>query len=169
MITTAPLAGTIWKCQECGNEFGVGDWLCNDGATNHVVESKEYLMDDAPSDPGHAAIGGADALRDGRTRVCNIPPDKTVLRNGETALIPGSYVEFVRGRFSTTNPEIQHYLNKKGGFCNEARWRQVWLSQEQQFELDKMKLAADRQRLENDRNELLSQVKAKSQAKPVTA
>lgn len=150
-----------WKCLVCAKEFSVGEWTCLDGVSNHVVEEKTYLMDDAPSDPGHADKGGMDSLRDGRTRICNVPPDKVVLRNGETALIPGGYVEFIRGRFATSNPEVQYALDKKGGFCSEERWQQVWLSQAQQFELREMQLRAREQRLENDRNELLSQTKQK--------
>ena len=150
-----------WKCLNCDKEFSVGDWTCRDGISNHKVEEKVYLMDDAPSDPGHAEKGGMDSLRDGRTRICNVPPDKVVLRNGETALIPGGYVEFIRGRFASDNPEIQYCLDKKGGFCSEDRWNQVWLSSNQQLEMERMKLAAERQRLENDRNELLAMTKQK--------
>jgi hypothetical protein len=152
-----------WKCIECNKKFGVGDWTCADGQSNHVVEAKTYLMADAPSDPGHPEKGGADSLRDGRTRICNIPPDKTVLRNGESAIIPGGYVEFIRGRYETSNPEIQYYLERTRSkhFVSEDQWSQAWLSQSQHMELREMKLAAREQRLENERNELLSQTKAR--------
>ena len=140
-----------WECTVCGKTFQTGQWTCADGTANHIVATKEYLLDDAPSDPS-----SGDSLRDGKTRICNIPPDKTVLRNGESTLVPGGYVEFIRGRFSTSDPEIQHYLNKKGGFCNEDRWSAVWLTQNQQLQIEKDRLAAERQRLENDRNELLA-------------
>jgi hypothetical protein len=148
-----------WKCVVCGKKFTVGEWTCQDGTSNHTVEMKEYLMDDAPSDPGHPAQGGMDSLRDGRTRVCNMPPDKKVVLNGEVTIIPGGYVEFVRGRYSTDNPEIQYLLDKKGGFCTPERWAQVWLSQGQQFELERQRLSALSARLENERNELLNQTK----------
>ncbi len=150
-----------WKCLTCNNDFKVGDWLCSDKQSNHIVERKEYLVADAPSDPGHPAKGGMDSKRDGRTRICNIPPDKTVIVNGETQRVPGGFVEFVRGRFATSDPEIQYYLEKTRSnvFCSEAQWEQAWLSQGQQLELERGKLDAMRQRLENERNELLSQVK----------
>ncbi len=158
-----------WKCLECGKKFTVGEWHCADGQTVHRVESKEYLMADAPSDPGHPAPGSkvsVDSLRDGRTRICNIPPDRTVLRNGEASVIPGGYVEFIRGRFSTDNPEIQYYLEKSRGkeFCTRERWNQVWLSDGQQLEMQRMELAAERTRLENERNELLAQTKQRAGA-----
>lgn len=153
-----------WKCTVCGKKFEVGEWTCQDGISNHVVEAKEYLLDDAPSDPGHPANGGVDSLRDGRTLICNIPPDKSVMRNGEVAVIPGGSVEFIRGRYSTHNPEIQYYLNKKGGFCTPERWSQVWLSQGQQLDLERQRLNALSQRLENDRNELLSKTKERVSA-----
>ncbi len=148
-----------WNCVECGKKFTPGEWVCLDGQSTHIVGNKEYLLADAPSDPGHPERGGLDSLKDGRTRICNIPPDKQIVVNGETRLVPGGYVEFVRGRFSTSNPEIQYYLEKKGGFCSEAQWEAVWLSQSQQLELKEMSLKAREQRLENDRNALLTSVK----------
>src|SRR5690348_14106315 len=111
------MALPTWKCVTCGKKFTVGEWACADGQTNHIVENKEYLLADAPSDPGHAERGGMDALRDGRTRICNIPPDRSVMRNGEVYVEPGGYVEFIRGRYNTNDPVIQYYLDKKGGFC----------------------------------------------------
>src|SRR5216684_3469800 len=101
-----------WKCETCGKSFTVGEWACADGQTNHVVGWKEYLLNDAPTDPGHPAQGGADSLRDGRTRICGIPPDKQVVMHGEVRMVPGGYVEFIRGRFSSTDPEIQYCLDK---------------------------------------------------------
>ena len=148
-----------WKCTECGKIFGVGEWLCLDGQTNHKVEEKLYLLADAPSDPGHPAAGGMDSKRDGRTRICNIPPDKQIVRNGEVAMIPGGYVEFIRGRYATTDPEFQYYLDRKGGYCTEEQWEAAWLSDNQRLAIEKMKIQAMQQRLENERNELLAQVK----------
>lgn len=150
-----------FHCVVCDKDFAVGKWTCQDGQSNHITAPKQYLLADAPTDAGHPASGGMDSLRDGRTRICNIPPDKTVLRNGEASTIPGGYVEFIRGRFVTTDPETQYYLDKKGGFCTESQWENAWLSQTQQIEIQKMQLAADRQRLENDRNELLARTKEK--------
>src|SRR5712671_5115977 len=136
-----------WKCRICDKTFTVGDWLCQDGMNNHVVENKQYLLADAPSDPGHPERGGVDSLKDGRTRICNIPPDKQVVVNGELRLVPGGYAEFIRGRFSSTDPEIQYCLDKKGGYCTEAQWEAAWLSQSQQLELQRMSLEAREQRL----------------------
>ena len=148
-----------WKCLECSKKFGPDNFMCTDGTSLHVVEQKEYLLADAPSDPGHPASGGMDSRRDGRTRICNIPPDRTVLRNGESMLVPGGYVEFIRGRFSTNNPEIQYYLEKKGGFCTEGEWAAAWLSQSQQLEMREMALKAREQRIESTENALLSKTK----------
>ena len=153
-----------WKCETCGKTFSVGEFVCVDGQTNHKVALKEYLLADAPSDPGHPAGGGMDSLRDGRLRICNIPPDKTVMVNGEAMRVPGGYVEFIRGRFSTADPEQQYFLDKKNHYCTEAQWEAAWLSNNQQILLEKQRLAAERQRIENDRNELLAQVKQQKRA-----
>lgn len=156
------MALQTWKCEVCGKKFTVGEWTCADGMTNHIVAAKEYLLADAPTDPGHPINGGEGSLRDGKTRICNIPPDKQVVVNGELRAMPGGYVEFVRGRYGSTDPEIQYYLDKKGGFCTEAEWSAVWLSKTQQLQLREMKLQAAEQRLQNERNELLTQVKEKA-------
>jgi hypothetical protein len=157
-----------WKCVNCDETFRVGDWLCVDKLTNHVVERKEYLLADAPSDPGHASSGGMDSLRDGRTIICNIPPPQKVMEGDEVKWVGEGHVEFVRGRYSTTDPQQQYWLDRKGGFCSQERWEQVWLSQSQQLQLKEMSLKAREQRLENDRNELLTQVQ-KQKKEPVAA
>lgn len=159
-----PLLAT-WKCETCGKDFTIGEWLCIDGQSNHIVARKEYLLNDAPTDPGHPAQGGTDSLRDGRTRVCGIPPAKRTVEGDQVRWGGEGYVEFVRGRFSTDNPEIQYWLDKKGGFCSEEQWEQVWLSQNQQLILERGKLDAMKQRLENERNDLLSQVKQQKSEK----
>jgi hypothetical protein len=160
-----------WKCLTCGKDFTVGEWLCADGQSNHIVASKEYLLADAPSDPGHPAPGSTInvALREGRTLICGIPPDERVVINGEVTLQLGGSAEFFRGRFTTADPQKQYYLDKKGGFCSEAQWEHAWLSQDQQLQLERGKLDAMKQRLENDRNELLAQVKQQKTEKVATA
>jgi hypothetical protein len=149
-----------WECVTCGKKFKVGQWQCEDGISNHTVANKEYLQNDSPAEPGHVSGTGMNSQRDGRTIICNMPPDKIVLRNGESALVPGGTVEFVRGRFSTSNPEVQYWLERKGGFCTEAQWAAAWLSNSQQLEIREMKLKAQENRLEQDRNSLLERVKS---------
>lgn len=158
-----------WKCLECGEEFGVGKWTCTDGLSNHIVQNKEYLLADAPSDPGHAASGGMDSLRNGRTVICNIPPPQKVMEGDAIKWVGEGNVEFIRGRFSTTDPQKQYWLDKKGGFCNQEQWERVWLSQSQQLQLKEMALNAREHRLENERNELLTQVKQQKGEKAIAA
>lgn len=155
-----------WKCTTCSKDFSQGDWTCQDGLSNHTVEQKEYLLNDAPSDPGHIAPGSTVnvALREGRTRICNIPPDKTRVVGGETEKIPGGYVEFIRGEFHTSDPEVQYWLDKKGGFCNREQWNIAWLTEGQQLLMQRQEVEGMRQRLENERNDLLAQVKGRTKA-----
>jgi len=157
-----------WKCLACGKDFKAGDWTCADGLSNHVVAVKEYLLADAPTDPGHPERGGMDSKRDGRTVICNIPPPQKVMEGDTVKWVGEGHVEFVRGRFSTSDPQQQYWLDKKGGFCTEAQWEVAWLSQSQQLEIKEMSLKAREQRLENDRNELLSQVQQQKK-QPVAA
>lgn len=161
-----------WKCTTCEKEFTVGAWTCSDGQSNHIVAEKLYLLNDAPSDPGHPAPGSTInvALRDGRTRICGIPPPKKVTEGTDTRWVGEGYVEFIRGRYSTSDPEIQYWLDKKGGFCTQEQWEVAWLTEAQQLEQERIKLGAMRSRLENDRNELLSQQKQqKTKEKALTA
>lgn len=150
-----------WKCLVCSKKLSVGQWVCADGQSNHVVEMKEYLLNDAPSDPGHPAPGSTInvALRDGRTRICGIPPAKKVTEGTDTRWVGEGYVEFIRGRFSTSDPEIQYWLDRKGGFCTQEQWDAVWLTEGQQLMKQRLEVEAMRGRLENERNELLAQVK----------
>lgn len=151
-----------WKCLECGKEFGVNEWLCIDGVSHHRVEVKQYRTLGAPTDTGHPVKGGMDSLRDGRTTVCNIPPPKKVME-GDTVRWEGEgSVEFIRGRYSTSDPEAQYWLDKRPAYnVSEEAWQAEWLSQGQQLELERMRLKGERERLENDRNELLAQTKSK--------
>jgi hypothetical protein len=146
-----------WKCENCGKKFTVGDWTCSDGS-NHVVAEKTYRCLDAPSDPS-----SKDALlKEGRTVVCNIPPPTRVMDGQDAKWVGEGSVEFIRGRFATTDPVQQYWLDKKPGYnATEEQWKSVWYSQSQQLELGRMELAAAQQRLENERNELLAMTKEK--------
>jgi hypothetical protein len=145
-----------WKCTECGKKFKVGEWTCTDGISNHKVEEKTYRVLDAPSDPSSKDM----SLKDGRTVVCNIPPPHRVMEGNDAKWVGEGSVEFIRGRYATDDPEKQYWLDKKGAYnATEYQWREVWYSDAQQLALGKMELAAARQRLESDRNELLSKTK----------
>lgn len=145
-----------WTCVECGKKFGPGEWTCTDGQSNHVVAEKIYRSLDAPSDPSTKD----DSLKDGRTVVCNIPPGKKVMEGEDVKFIGEGSVEFVRGRYSTTDPEKQYWLDKKPACqATEEQWRSVWYSQGQKLAVKEMELRAMEQRLENDRNELLTKTK----------
>ncbi len=150
-----------WKCLTCSKKFSVGEWACADGLSNHVVEEREYLLNDAPSDPGHVAPGSTIniTLREGRTRICNIPPPKKVMEGNDVRWVGEGHVEFLRGEFHTTDPEIQYWLDKRGGFCTREQWNRSWLTEGQQLGLERLEVEAMRGRLENERNDLLAQVK----------
>lgn len=155
-----------WKCVVCDKSFKVGEWTCQDGLTNHVVEAKIYRSCDAPTDPGHKPGGGdLETSGYGMVRVCNIPPPKKVMEGNDVKWVGEGYVEFIRGRFSSTDPEIQYWLDKKPNYnASEEQWQSSWLSKKQQLDLREQSLIAERERLENERNDLLSQVKQQKRA-----
>ena len=71
-------------------------------------------------------------------------------------------MEFIRGRFTTSDPEQQYWLDKKSAYnATEDQWRAAWFSKSQQLEVGRLELEAARQRLENERNELLAKTKQK--------
>ena len=152
-----------WKCINCNKEFMVGEWACSDGISNHVVEEKTYRVLDAPSDAGKPAEGTLMPIVRGRTTVCNIPPPKKVMEGGEVRQIGEGSVEFINGRFSTSDPEIQYWLDKKPAYqATEDQWKATWLSKDEQLAEKEIALRAVERRLENERNELLAQVKQKT-------
>jgi hypothetical protein len=149
-----------WKCLNCEKEFKAGDWICSDGTMNHVVKSKEYRTLDAPLDPGKTPSGMMTPIIRGRTVICNIPPPKKVMENGEVRMVGEGSVEFINGFYATSDPEQQYWLDKNHN-CNftEEQWKNTWLTSEERVAEKELNLKAREQRLENDRNELLTQVK----------
>lgn len=157
-----------WKCLNCDKEFKVGDWLCSDGTGNHVVTRKEYRTLDAPLDPGKTPDGMMAPIIRGRTIICNIPPPKKVMEGTDVKWIGEGSVEFINGFFATNDPEQQYWLDKNHN-CNfsEAQWKSTWLSSAEKNAEKEIELKAREQRLENDRNELLAQVKQQKSEKAV--
>lgn len=153
------MALQTWKCKNCEQEFKAGDWICATGE-NHVVEAKAYYMDDAPTV----------ADRDGKidkhatTTVLNIPPERQVKVGNDVQRQGGGSVVFVRGRFDTTDPEQQFYLDKHKGLCNKARWEAVYFSSEEKQQMERMELDARQRRIEAQENALLAKVQKQVRA-----
>jgi hypothetical protein len=105
------------------------------------VERKEYFIKDT--------IGGT-------TYITNIPPALDLVNipggfNGADTTQFGGTVEFVDGKYSTTNPEEQCYLDLRGGFITELEWkRQRMTPQEIQLAEHELHLAE----LERNRKEM---------------
>lgn len=150
-----------WKCLVCNKEFGVGQWICSDGVTKHVVAEKIYRVCDAPSDPGRVAEGSSAPIVRGRTMVCNVPPPQKVMERGEVKLIGEGSVEFINGIYHSSDPEVQYWLDKKPGYnATEDQWKRNWLTKDELLAEKEAALVAAGQRLENERNELLRMTKA---------
>src|SRR5579859_3144975 len=154
-------------CLECDKDFKPGNWECTPGIP-HVVPLKKYFMDDAPTVIQYDALNNRHPYIDkksARTLVLNIPPERKEQNGDEFIRIPGGSVEFVRGRYETTNPEIQFYLDRKAGLCSEERWNEVYLNDDEKLQIQQMQVKAAQHRLEQDRNELLERIK-NLEAKP---
>jgi hypothetical protein len=154
-----------WKCLACGKKFGVGEWVCTDGISNHVVEEKTYRVLDAPTAPGRPADGSLAPIVRGRTMVCNIPPPKRVMEGSDAKWVGEGSVEFINGSYSTSNPEIQYWLDKKPAYnATLEQWKKTWLTQDELLAEKELSLKAREARLENDRNELLAKTKERVSA-----
>lgn len=151
------------ECLICKQKFEYPDFGCTKQPGNHVVAEKQYFH------PGGKTVqsvrdryffGPHIVLVPGITRLDNA--------TGNFQRIAAVEVDFVRGRFSTTNPEEQYYLDRKPGLCDEATWENIYLTAEQQVTIAKGKLE-DIQRQIKEGNSLLDQVKAKQQPTGRTA
>lgn len=148
-----------WTCTTCGKGFTVGEWLCASGQ-NHTVEEKTFLSLDPPSAPGQY-VGQPPIIR-GKTTVCNIPPPKKVMEGGEVKMVGEGSVEFINGKYTTGDPEKIFWLEKKPAYnATIEQWKAVWWTREEINSEKELELKAKEQRLENERNELLAQVKQK--------
>lgn len=156
-----------WKCTnpDCSKDFGVGEWVCVDGSSNHVVTEKIYRSCDPPINPGEPADGSLPPIVRGRTIVCNIPPPKKSMVDGDVRMIGEGSVEFINGIYATTDPEIQYWLDKKPGYqSTEDQWKRAWLSKSELLAEKEENLRVMQERLENEQNALLAQVKQKARA-----
>lgn len=153
------MALPTYHCLECEKEFKAGNWECTAGQ-QHVVAAKTYYTADAPTVPewrnGHPYVNKQIA----RTQILNIPPERKVQDGDEMRRIPGGSLEFIRGQYTTSDPEIQFYLDKKESLCSKERWEEVYLTDEEKIIIQQGKLANAQLRLQSERNELLEKVKA---------
>jgi len=159
---------TSFQCanEHCKKEFGVGDWECAPGLPHEVAPKTFYILD-APSLSEKDTMGKA--YRDSRTTVLNVPPERMVKNeNGDLVRIPGGSVVFVRGTYTTTNPEIIFWLERHGyGDVTKERWTQVYFSpleKQQLKEIDLRNRERDIERKTKETNDLLAAAKAQTKA-----
>lgn len=149
-------------CLACDAQFSPrkGEFYCPTGEP-HRLAPKTYYMDDAPTDPGPFENGVAtgDNRRHSRCIVSNLVPEKHYIQGTERKHVPGRDVIFIRGTYTTEDAEEQYWLDRKPGLCTKARWEEVYLTDHQKIELQRMEIAAARNRLEIERNELLAMAK----------
>lgn len=156
-------------CTRCESDFNPqkAEFNCPTGQS-HLLPIKVYYMDDAPADPGpwimtpHGPQATGGNRKHSQTVLAGIIPEKMIIRDGQSHIQSGKNITFIRGMYSTMSAEEQFYLDimeRDGGLCTKERWEQVYLTDYQRLELDKMNLAAREQRLEQNESRLLQQVK----------
>ena len=143
-------------CERCQVGFAPGEWFCADG-TRHTVGLKTYLLNDPPMLCGRDERGNPLPIQ-GRTILTNIPPPPDLREIGwqcgaDDEGLGGSVI-FENGRFETTDPEQQFWLDERGGFCTEAQWEAAWLSPEAQRRLEFARGEAECKNLETQIEQL---------------
>lgn len=151
-----------FSCTRCEREFEAGNWECVSGEAHLVAEKTFYILD-APADPN-------DRIHS-RNLICNIIPEKQETRGNDIIRIPGTHVEFVRGKFSTADPQIQMRLEQRknilSGEDGKKRWESNYYTDKEKSNLAAMEQQAKITRLENDYNKLLMETQQKAR-KPQT-
>lgn len=149
-INTLP--DSQFTCLGCGATVGADEWLCPLGL-RHVVPGKTYLLADAPAQAARDDRGNW-LPKTGRTLVTNIPPGRAaseVPAGSDDWAYGGGCVTFENGRYVTSDPVEQYWLDKKGGFCTEAQWEAAWMSpselEQKRHEKQERELREEAQRL----------------------
>lgn len=97
-----------------------------------------------------------------RTVMCNVIPESKKTIGNDVILIPGVNVEFVRGHFSTTDPQLVMRLNQRGnvlkGDDGYREWSNCYMTREEKGELERIRLQGELTRLQSEHNDLLSKV-----------
>jgi len=133
-------ATDTWKCTACGENFPAGEWFCANGA-KHVVATKSYFLSGGPPQQSGRSEGGAKARPTERVSVVIGGREPIEVPAGSDDWAYGGYVAtFEDGRFSTADPEVQWHLNQRQDFVSEARWRELWMTPEEQLAAEKADL-----------------------------
>ena len=142
-----------FHCLNCDKDFEAGNWYCSSGEP-HTVPEKTYYVRDAPVDKRDC--------KNARLQMLNVIPESKVILGGDTHVVPGTHVEFVRGMYSTSNPQLQMNLDKRphvaSGDAGKVQWEQDYFSNEEKNAMALIAQNARIVRLENENNKLLQQV-----------
>lgn len=132
-----------FTCKKCGKKFEVGDWDCKDGKM-HEVAPKTYY---SPVSSWRTYVA--------EERIITIS-------NGQTRMTPARAVDFVRGVYTTSNPEDQYALDNKEGLISAEDWRERFISQEERNKMKQRELELREKRLVEREQALLAKIKSQT-------
>jgi hypothetical protein len=119
------MAELKYKCiGECKKEFKHGDWECFPGV-KHLVEPKSYYINDAPHCDFVRDPEGL-AYRSSRATVYIIPEKASVDELGKKRTDPARAVEFVKGQYTTRDPEEQFFIERAKIDVGYDRWFEAY-------------------------------------------
>lgn len=158
----------------CKREFTFGDWECFPGQS-HEVEAKSYYLADAPFMSKHDLEKDPDGLmlRNSQTYLHCIPERTFKDDTGQLAKHTFQPILFKRGRFETTNPMEQYYLERSKHPVSYEKWFEAYHTPKQKQNIkDNSLVTREREieRKEREVNDLLAQAKANLKGgKPASA
>lgn len=158
----------------CKEDFGFGEWECFPGQP-HQVESKPYYLADAPfmSKADLEKDPDGITLRTSTTQVHVIPERVYRDETGQQVRQAFQPLLFKMGRFETSNPMEQYYLERSKFPVSYEKWFDAYHTPKQKQNIKDGKLVErerDVERREREVNDLLAQVKGNVKGgKPASA
>lgn len=148
---------------QCKESFALNEWECFPGQP-HEVESKTYYLADAPfmSKADKEKDPDGIILRTSRTQVHVIPEQKMKDETGTLIVRAFQPIIFVMGRYETTNPMEQYYLERSKIPVSYEKWFEAYHTPTQKANLAKGQLIEkerDLDRRERELNDLLAKAK----------
>jgi len=148
----------------CKEKFGVGEWDCTPGVP-HEVEVKTYYLADAPFMSKADLEKDPDGiiLRNSRTQLHVIPAKVSRGEDGQMVTQNFQPLVFVMGRFETSNPMEQYYVERSKFPVSYEKWFEVYHTPQQKQNIKAGKQVEKERELvrkERELDDLLAQAKA---------
>lgn len=128
-------------CTRCKKEVEIPEWDCVDGM-RHQVEAKTYY-----SPAANLTTYSAE--------------ERIVHINGNATRIPAKRVQFLKGAFTTCDPQDQFGLDNQKGLITADQWKEIFVSKEERVAMKERELDVRERRI-IEQQSALDRLKAQS-------